>query len=78
MFNILFAMLAKQMLEDAAPAAAAAPITTTFNATQVFITACRDHVKEEHLISALGVFSKGIFKRGVLDTSGGRSMPLCT
>ena len=52
MFNILFAMLAKQMLEDAAPAAAAAPITTTFNATQVFITACRDHVKEEHLISA--------------------------
>ena len=38
MFNILFAMLAKQMLEDAAPAAAAAPITTTFNATQVHLT----------------------------------------
>jgi hypothetical protein len=37
MFNILFAMLAKQMLEDAAPSAAA-PITTTFNATQVHLT----------------------------------------
>lgn len=64
MFNILFAMLAKQMLEDAAPAAAAAPITTTFNATQVFITACRDHVKEEHLISAKGYFQRVFSKEG--------------